>query len=136
MDNGKGWKELDGKYDNKLAVEANPLYNENKFRLCATFISDGKAYIVYSNPLTLHCAITSFGYDIDWDKDESSVTVKYSGEGTPANAFVKTDSSYKVSTVTAEGSKIDIKDAVAKDENVKLFIWTNGLKPITAPFER
>ena len=136
MDNGKGWEELDGKYDNKLAVEANPLYNENKFRLCATFIADGKAYIVYSNPLTLHCAITSYGYNVDWDNDENAVTVNYSGEGTPANVFVKAGDGYKVSTINTDGATIDIKDAVANNEEVKVFLWTDGLKPVTTPFAR
>ena len=78
----------------------------------------------------MYCATTALGHNVDWEKSDDSVTVTYTGEGTPANVLVKTDSGYKFSSISTDGAEIDIKDT----EQVKLFMWTNGLKPISAPF--
>ena len=136
INDGDGWEDITDSTSGSIGYEVSVMDNESSIRCKAIIMVGDTACVVYSDPLTINCARSYNGYNVDWNDESGTVTVTCDKGKDASRAYIKIQNAsgvtYKTGTVTEQGVTFDISDSKG---DVEVFIWDESLSPVTPQFE-
>ena len=140
MNDGDGWKDIEGKNTKEYEFTMSPLVNGTKIRCSAiVVINDTSSCTIYSEPVTLRTGNDSNGYTVDWDSEENKVTIIPEAGATPGNIYLEVIDdeglAYTISPSDKEGVIFDLS-GITDNDFVRVYVWEDNLRAVTYPFER
>ena len=136
-DSGDDWEDIVGQTGKTYNFAISTEDDGSRLRCKATIYVGNRTCEVYSSPVALHSARTAEGFSVDWNED--SVTVTPEEGAVSANIYLKAENGSKITKILSKPSTLDditfdISD-VAEDD-VRLYIWNDKLRPVTFSFVR
>lgn len=134
---GNGWEDIEGETSTSFDITASPVDNGTSYR-CAAYIVVGKTTcVLYSEPITLNCAKTVNGYNVNWDTENNTVTITAAEDAKPANIIMKITGENSVYHIlkpsSTEGTTFDMA-GISENSEIKLYVLEDTLSPVTYPF--
>ena len=122
--------------EDQFKLLISPYDNGSQLRCSAIVMVEGKtACVIYSEPVTINCAKSYNGYEVDWEGNKIKVTKSEEAEvGSAYLGIYDSDGSF-VKAVMIE-DEADLSEYINKGYDIRLYVLKDNLTPVIKPFER